>query len=62
MANESVYNCPNMQDKYKRVPVDIIFSTQAQMNIKHWYPFGCPAYVLDDKLQNEKENISEVEE
>jgi len=54
MANESVNNSPNMQDKFKRTPTDIMFNTQVQMNIKHWHPFARPAYVLDNKLQDEK--------
>jgi len=54
MSNESVNNCPKMQDKFKRAPIDIMFNTQVQMNIKHWHPFACPAYVLDIKLQDEK--------
>jgi len=36
------------------LPVDIMFNTQLQMNIKYWYPFACPAYVLDSKLQDDK--------
>ena len=53
-ANEAVNNSPNMQDKYKRAPVTIMFNTQVQMNMKHWHPFGCPAYVLEEKLQDDK--------
>ena len=54
MANESVNNSPNMQDKFKRSPVDIMYNTYVQTNMKHWYEFACPAYVLDSKLQNDK--------
>ena len=54
MANASVNNSPNMQDKFKRSPTDIMFNTYVQMNVKHWYPFACPVYVLDSKLQDEK--------
>ena len=54
-ANEAVNNSPNMQDKFKRTPTDIMFNTQVQMNIKHWHPFACPAYVLENKLQDEKQ-------
>jgi len=53
-ANEAVNNSPNMQDKFKRSPTDIMFNTFVQMNIKHWYPFACPAYVLENKLQDKK--------
>ena len=53
-ANEAVNNSPNMQDKYKRAPVTIMFNTQVQMNMKHWHPFGCPAYVLEEKLKDDK--------
>jgi len=51
-ANEAVNNNPNMQDKFKRTPTEIMFNTLAQMNIKHWYPFAYPAYVLENKLQD----------
>ena len=40
MANESVNNSPNMQDKFKRTPMDIMFNTYVQMNVKYWYPFA----------------------
>ena len=53
-ANEAVNNSPNMQDKFKRRPTDIMFNTLVQMNIKHWYPFAFLVYVLEIKLQDEK--------
>ena len=54
VANESVNNSPNMQDNFKRSPTDIMFNTYVQTNIKHWYPFACPVYVFNNKLQDEK--------
>ncbi len=54
MANESFNNSPNMQDKFKRSPTDIMFNTYVQTNIMHWYPFACPVFVLSNKLQDEK--------
>ena len=54
MANDAVNYSPNMQDKYKRTPASIMFNNHVGMNIKHWHPFGCPAYVLEEKLQDDK--------
>ena len=54
MANDSVNYTPNMQDEFKRAPANIMLNTHVQMNIKHWLPFGYPAYVLKKKLQDDK--------
>lgn len=41
-----------MQDQNKREPVNIFSKTNnININSKHWEPFGCPVYVLDNALQ-----------
>ena len=36
----------------KRSPVEIFTKTAVMPEPKHWRPFGCPVYVLDNALQN----------
>ena len=52
MATDAINNTPRMQDHEQREPVNIFSQTeQVQINSKHWKPFGCPVYVLDNVLQ-----------
>lgn len=54
MANDAINNSPSMQDHLRRSPLQQFSRTNVQMNIKHFQPFGCPVYVLDNRLQTQK--------
>ena len=54
MASEAVNNTPSFQDPNKRTPIELFSGTKATSNPKHWKPFGCPTYVLDNDLQGRK--------
>ena len=51
MANEVMNATPSLKDKGHRTPQQIFSNTTVNINIKHWKPFGCPAYVLNSALQ-----------
>jgi hypothetical protein len=51
MANDVLNETPNMLDKQRRMSQQIFSKTMVQTNLKHWKPFGCPVYVLDNRLQ-----------
>jgi hypothetical protein len=51
MANEAINNAPSFQDDNRRTPVEIFANSNVTANPKHWKPFGCPVYVLDNQLQ-----------
>ena len=52
MANDAFNHCPNMKDTTRRSPLQIFGNTKVAMNPKHFQPFGCPVYVLDNALQH----------
>ena len=43
-----------MQNKEKRSAIQAFSRTNVNINKKHWQPFGCPVYVLDNALANSK--------
>ena len=51
MANEAINSTPSLKDKQGRSPSDMLHKTKIETNPKHWKHFGCPAYILDEKLQ-----------
>ena len=51
-AKDCVNNTPNMQDTTKQTPYQLFTSTTVMINKKHWKPFGCPVFVLDEQLQS----------
>ena len=55
MAN-TVYNAsPSLQNPERHSPEQLFSGTTAiNINPKHWKPFGCPVYVLDNDLQQGK--------
>jgi hypothetical protein len=55
MANDVLNENPNMLDKQRRTYQQIFSKTMVQTNLKHWKPFGCPVYVLDNRLQGSGE-------
>lgn len=51
-ACEALNDSPNLKDVLKRAPRQIFTKNEhLNVNSKHWKPFGCPVYVLDDALQ-----------
>ena len=51
MANDIMNETPNMQDVHKRSAEQIFSASMVNHNVKHQKTFGCPIYVLDNKLQ-----------
>ena len=51
-ANDILNHTPSMQDSKRRSPMEIASNTKVNINTKHYQTFGCPVYVLDEKLQN----------
>ena len=49
-ANEAYNESPTKT--LKRSPIEIFTKTAIMPEPKHWRPFGCPVYVLDNALQN----------
>ncbi len=54
MANEAINNTPSFQDENRKTPLELFANSNVTANPKHWKPFGCPVYVLDNQLQSEK--------
>jgi hypothetical protein len=52
MANDVLCETPNMQHSQKMTPQQVFSKTNVLPNPKHWKPFGCPTYVLDNTLQS----------
>jgi hypothetical protein len=52
MANDIFNHCPNLKDDKSRSPIQIFGNTQVVMNPKHFQPFGCPVFILDNALQH----------
>ena len=51
MANEVINDTPSLQDPERRSPIQIFSGSKVNHNTKHQQTFGCPAYVLDNTLQ-----------
>jgi hypothetical protein len=51
MANDAINETPNLKDPESRSPAQIFSNSTVQTHTKHWMPFGCPVYVLDNELQ-----------
>lgn len=54
LANESINAAPRMSDATKRSPLQIFSNSVVSVNKKHFKPFGCPVYVLDESLQTNR--------
>lgn len=52
MANDAINHTPSFQHKERRSPMELFAKTQVVSNPKHWKPFGCPVYVLENELQS----------
>ena len=53
-ANKAINATPSFQDEQRRSPMEVFSGTKVATNPKHWKPFGCPVYVLDNELQGNK--------
>jgi hypothetical protein len=53
MACDQVNNTPRMQDKERKTPMQAFSKSDVHTNLKHWHPFGSPAYVLENALQTQ---------
>ena len=53
MASNAVNHTPSFQDEGRRTPTEMLSGSKVSSNPKHWKPFGCPAYVLDNSLQGQ---------
>ena len=51
MANQAYNSTPLSSHTDKRSPNKIFDNSAINLNLKHWKPFGCPAYVLKAELQ-----------
>ena len=49
MANDILNATPSV--KGEEAPLNLFAQTTIATNPKHWYPFGCPVYALDNDLQ-----------
>jgi hypothetical protein len=52
MAND-IYNSTSSIST-KQVPVNMFSDSNIATKPKHWYPFGCPVYILDSQIQEGK--------
>ena len=50
-ANEALNDSPSLQDPGRKSPAQLFHKTNVLANPKHYQPFGCPVYVLDNALQ-----------
>ena len=51
LANDTLNNTPSPQDSARRTAEQIFAKTVTNINEKHYHPFGCPCYVLNEALQ-----------
>ena len=56
-ANEAINEAPNLKDPKGRSPLQLFAGTEVNTNPKHWMPFGCPVYPLDESLQQADKRI-----
>ena len=50
-ASNAINNTASFQDKSRRSPLEMFSGSKISTNQKHWKPFGCPVYVLENDLQ-----------
>ena len=51
MANQAYNSTPLSSHTDKQSPNKIFDNSVVNLNLKHWKPFGCPAYILKVELQ-----------
>ena len=54
MASDTFNNSPNLQSSFKLSPMQMVSKSMVDINPKHFHTFGCPAYVLNSDLQQNK--------
>ena len=54
MANDVYNNSPCFQLDDNISPMQILSGSNVSINVKHYRPFGCPAFVLNNALQQNK--------
>ena len=54
MASESLNHTPNLQLDSRQSAMEAFSGTQVTINPKHWQHFGCPIYVADRQIQDQK--------
>lgn len=52
MANQSINQAPSLINAEGKSPQQLFEGTNVEMNPKYCKPFGCPVFVLDEKLQD----------
>ena len=50
-SNDCINATPNMQNQHRLSLAQLFSKTKVQLKSKHWKPFGCPVYVLEQALQ-----------
>jgi hypothetical protein len=50
-AFEAINCTPSLKRKDGKSPMQLFSGSDVDVNPKHWVPFGCPTYVLDNQLQ-----------
>lgn len=53
-ASNCINSTSNMQHPSRQSPEQLFGKTKVQLKTKHWKPFGCPVYVLEETLQTNK--------
>lgn len=51
MANDAINDTPWMKDPQRRTPTQHFEGHMVVQSPKHWFHFGCPAYVTDEHIQ-----------
>ena len=54
MASDVFNNTPCLQHKEYKTPLQMASATNVNVNQKHFHTFGCPIYVLNNALQENK--------
>ena len=52
MANECFNNMLLLKEKQGLTPFQIFGKTKVNINPKHFKPFGCPVFILENSLQS----------
>ena len=50
-AMEAINESPSLQNNERKSPAQLFHKTNVLANPKHFQPFGCPVYVLNNSLQ-----------
>jgi hypothetical protein len=51
MANEAHNLTPMSTAKDGEFPAELFHGTKVRPNLNHFYPFGCPVFVLNERMQ-----------